>query len=228
LQCFGGLLARRDGALVDHSSLRPRVRALLAILALNHPDPVHVDVVIEQLWPDTDYEAATHRMQTAVSSLRRALERGSAERGPAVQRRGSAYFLDGAHTDIEDFHGALRAAASARASGDRDEEASALRRALLVHRGDLLSEFGPAEWLVRERERLGLLAANAAEHLAVMELDAGNASAAVAIAVRGIGWDRYRESLWQVVDEATGAGAEGAAGDALRALHDRTWSAQPI
>jgi DNA-binding SARP family transcriptional activator len=206
IRCFGALEVHRDGIRVDDSALRPRARALLALLALHHPVPVHVDVLIESLWPDADYDAAAHRMQTAVSSLRRLLQgdvtsvSAPGDRTQALVRRGAAYVLQHVGTDLDEFQIQDREAAAAKRDGERSREVAALRRMLSLYDCDLFSEFGPAEWLVRERDRLRLAAADAAERLAELELEAGSHSAAMSVARRGLALDCYRESLWRLAE----------------------------
>jgi DNA-binding SARP family transcriptional activator len=208
---------------VDDSELRPRARALLAILALRHPVPVHVDVLIDSLWPDADYDAAAHRMQTAVSSLRRLLQHEAMSEASAgdlpniVVRRGSAYVLQHARTDLDEFQVEERNAGVARREGDDGREVAALRRLLSLCTGDLLSEFGPAEWLVRERDRLRLAAADAAERLVELELAAGNLSAAMSVARHGLTLDCYRESLWRLAESTAERMADPAAAARVRA-----------
>jgi DNA-binding SARP family transcriptional activator len=88
---------------------------------------------------------------------------------------------------------------------------------LSLYSGDLLSEFGPAEWLVRERDRLCLAAADAAERLAVLELEAGSLSAAMSVARRGLTLDCYRESLWRLAERAAERMADPVAAARVRA-----------
>jgi DNA-binding SARP family transcriptional activator len=224
LRCFGGFEVWREGRRMSEGVLRPRARSLLAILALHHPTPVHVDVLIESLWPEADYEAASHRMQTAISSLRRALqggrEGGVAGPGNRLIRRGAAYVLVDTSTDLDEFQHLKLVADAARAQGNRPQEAEALRTMLALYGGDLLSEFGPAEWLVRERERLRLLAADTAERLAEFELQAGSASTAMAIANRGLSIDCYRESLWRLAERTAERTSDRVAAASLRARRD--------
>ena len=54
-------------------SAKPMERALLHLLSLRVGEAVHREALIETLWPDADPEAGLHRLQVAVSSLRRLL-----------------------------------------------------------------------------------------------------------------------------------------------------------
>lgn len=204
LQCFGGLTAWRDGVVVDLDALRPQARALLALLAMRYPHQAHCEVLSEALWPESDPRAGAHRLQTAISSLRRALaphHAGSSASNPLV-RRGEAYILQADGVDVADLATALRAASEARRAKDLHTELGALRRVLSIHRSELLPEFGPADWVVKEREDLRWAAADSAERIAELELATGHPSEALGAARMGLVLDRYRESLWRLATRA--------------------------
>jgi two-component SAPR family response regulator len=63
---------------------------LLLALVLGHPHPVHVEQVVEELWPDGDPGAGRGRLSTVLHRLRRTL--GPA--GTAVVRDGDLLRLD--------------------------------------------------------------------------------------------------------------------------------------
>ena len=90
-------------------------------------------------------------------------------------------------------------ARTARLSGDVAAERASLHRALSCYGGDLLPEDGSAEWVVAERERLRLAAADAGERLARAEATAGNIGAAVEQARRALSFDPYRDSTWRLL-----------------------------
>lgn len=207
LRCFGGLAASRDATMIRLDALRPRARALLAILALRFPLPVHCEVLSEALWPDTDPRAGAHRLQTAISSLRRVLAPPDARRvapNPLV-RRGEAYLLVAEGVDFADFALDLQAARRARRAKDTTAEVTALSRLLAGHQAELLPEFGPAEWVLKDRDRLRWDTVEAAERLAGLELAAGHPSEALSAARAGLALDHYRESLWRLAVRAAEA-----------------------
>jgi DNA-binding SARP family transcriptional activator len=217
ITCFGGMQLERDGDPVDDGCLRPRARALLAMLAMHDPQPVHVEVLIENLWAEANPDAANHRLHTAVSSIRRLLGAAEAE----VVRRGEAYALRGVRTDVAEFALDCERAQQARRKGDVSAETQALRNALVLHCGELLGEFGPAEWVVRERERLAQNTVDAADRLAVLELANGNTPGALWAARRGLDIDRYRESLWLLAEQAATAACDHAMAVSFRNGHSR-------
>ncbi len=216
VSCFGRLVARRGEEALDLGELRPRVRALLALLAVRQPHAVHREVLIEALWPESDPRSSGHCLQTAVSSLRRALASGEACSN-VVARHGEAYLLVGARVDVAELREALVRAAAARRAGDSESEAGALRRALAMRPDELLEELGPADWVVREREDLRWDMVAAAERLADLELAAGRPHDALSAARRGLDMDPYRESMWRLAGRA----AQAADDQGLRAQLER-------
>ena len=112
VRCLGGLEVRRSGIVVDLADLRPRARAVLALIAAAGR-PVHWEVLAASLWPDADPEAARRNVHVAVSSLRRVLEPSAAGRHPTVLvRDGEAYLLM-AQVDVVELEAAVRDATAA-------------------------------------------------------------------------------------------------------------------
>ncbi len=186
---------------VDLSAVRPRSRATLHLLALHARRWVHRDVIAAAMWPEAAPEAALRSLQVAISSLRTAI----AAMCPGVQlpaRQGESYGLvvpEGLDSDVLEFEAALSAARHARARGDAAAEHRELARALDGYGGDLLPEDGPAEWVVGERDRLRLAAADAAHALALAELAAGDGAAAVDDVRRCLHLDPYRDAAWHLL-----------------------------
>jgi DNA-binding SARP family transcriptional activator len=73
---------------------------------------------------------------------------------------------------------------------------------LSIHAGDLFPEEGPAEWVVGNRERLRLQAAEAGRLLAELLLARGDTDAAAAAAERSVQLDPYRDSSWRLLISA--------------------------
>ena len=103
-----------------------KARDLLAYLIFSGDRPVTRDQIAEALWPETDPEAGTSALHTALYHLRRAL--GPSAEG-TVTFAGGAYRFDreSADVDLDRFH---RLAAAA--------EPEAWRSAIALYRGDLL------------------------------------------------------------------------------------------
>jgi len=225
LRVLGGFELVIDGVPVDVSVVRPRVRAALRMLARHAGASVHRDVLVNALWPDAEPEAGHHSLQVAVSSLRHLIEPG-VERGRSVllPRLGDAYSLavppDGS-SDLLDFEAALAAARSARFAGEPANYIAALRTALDCYGGDLLPEDGPAEWVVHDRERLRLAAADAAESVARAETSEGDNLGAIDHARRSLWLDPYRDSAWRLLIELHETCGDAAAAHTARAQHRR-------
>jgi DNA-binding SARP family transcriptional activator len=216
VRCLGGFsLSIRDQS-VDLSPLKPRARAVLRLLAVYGDHGIHREQLIDALWPEIDPFAATRNLHVAISAVRRCLE-PDADRGRhrLLIRDGDSYRLhlgDEADWDIRQFRRALAEARLCLGAGDPSGGARALRRALEAYRGELLPEDGPAEWVVKERERLKMEAATAAALLAELELGRGHPRAAAAAGRRGLEIDPYHDALWRLLRDA-----HEAAGDPLAA-----------
>ena len=221
IRCLGGFSMALDGLAIDLSDLKPRVRSLLRLLAMHAGRPVHREVLIDQLWPDEgDVKAGTRNLQVAISALRQALEPG-VDRGESafVVREGDGYRLafGAGRIDILTFESAIDAGRAARRSGRSDDAEAAFGGALESYAGPLLAEEGSAEWVLAERDRLGREAADAAQAIAELAMERGDAAAAAAAAERGLRIDGYRDSLWRALIESSEAAGDVAA--AKRAKH---------
>jgi len=153
---------RADGALVDGPNWRKRkAQILLAFLAL-HSQPVHREVLIEALWPDLEYAAALHNLNTTVYHLRKslapALHAGTRQHGfdsRYIRYEGNCYCLDVGPSlwlDVAAFETGI---AQARREPDPEQAINFYRNALSWYQGDFLSNLGAdTAWCSRERDRL--------------------------------------------------------------------------
>jgi DNA-binding SARP family transcriptional activator len=203
LRCFGGFRLELDGAQVDWSGVRPRVRTLMRYLAAGAGQPVHRERITAALWPELPERAAVNNLHVGVSTLRTFLEPGVA-RGASrfIVRDGASYRLEvgvGGGCDVSAFEAALAAARRGASLGDDGAVARALRGALDHYTGDLLPEDGPAEWVVADRERHRCRAAEAAVLLARLELAGGRDRAAATAARRALELDGYHDDGWRLL-----------------------------
>lgn len=222
LRCFGRFALGRDGVQVDLSGVKPKARSLLRLLAMHAGRPVHREQLIDALWPGSDPAAATRCLQVAVSSLRRALDPDGG-RAPLLVRDGDAYRLavpTGADVDLTSFERPLAQGRASRAAGDPQAAAACLRAALEAYAGELLPEEGPAEWVVKERDRYRMEAADAAANLAELLLELDEPEEAAVTCERGIRLDRYRDELWRLLVEASRRAGNVAAGSRAQAGYD--------
>lgn len=206
IELFGGFSLRVDGQEVDLSTIKPRARLVLHLLGLAGGAPVHREVILAALWPETDPETAGRLLHVAISGLRTVLEPGTPRGGAGlIRREGDAYRLglpSGSEIDLVEFEALLVSASTSQAAADDEAAADALRRALERYRGDLLPEDGPAEWVVEARDRARLAAVGAARTLAELRLAANDQAGAIRACLRGLAVDRYDDALWRLQVEA--------------------------
>jgi len=225
LRVLGGFELTIGGVLVDQFAVRPRARKALHVLALHVGQSVHRDMLAQAVWPDSGPDAARRSVHVAISSLRHLLE-PDAQRGQSLllPRLGDSYTLalpGGSRCDLLDFQAALDSARTARLSGDSSAERTSLRRAMSCCGGDLLPEDGSAEWVVAERERLRLAAADAGEQLARAEAAAGDVGAAVEQARHALSFDTYRDSTWRLLIQLHERAGDLSAAHATRRQYDK-------
>ncbi len=203
VRCFGGFELWVEGRPLQLRALKPKARSALRLLAMHAGRPVHREKIMDALWRDRAPAAATRSLQVVVSSLRQTLEPGVARGASSLLvREGEAYRLavpsDG-DCDVLRFERCVEEARSARVRGDANAAAVALDAALDAYAGDLLPEEGPADWVVKDRERYRAAAADAAHALAELLLEGDEPVAAAAACERGLRIDHYRDELWRTL-----------------------------
>jgi DNA-binding SARP family transcriptional activator len=221
LRCLGDFAMTIDGNAVDESAAKPMERALLHLLCTRANEAVHREALIEALWPDADPDAGLHRLQVAVSSLRKILGAAGPDGTRLLSREGDAYRLSlpaGSDVDVATFEQAVERADRARGINDLPAEMQALRESIAAYRGPLLPGDGPADWAVGARTHLQGEATDAAARLGALLLQDDQPQAAAETARAGLAVDRYRDDLWKVLIEGSErAGNYADAGQARRA-----------
>ena len=193
LRCLGSFELELRGRTIDVRALKPRVQAVLWVLAAQAGRPVHSEQLIDALWPGVGLEAGRRNLQVAISSLRQSLEPG-VKRGPwhTIAREGDTYRLvlgDDVDADIRTFELAVAAARTLRSEDRGHDAAERFEQALRTYGGDLIPEAGAAEWIIGRRDGLRLAAAEAAQAAAELRLEAGDVAAAL-VACRARSPDR--------------------------------------
>jgi len=221
IRCFGGFSIAIKGRPVDLTTIKPRVRAVLRLLAIHAGNPVHREVLQTAFWPDADADTGARNLHVAVSSLRSWLEPGVGRGGSSLLlREGDAYRLAiqaDAEVDLVQFSKALAAARVARLRGGVDAVITHFQQALELYAGELLPEDGPAEWAIEPRERFRAGALEAAQGLAELLLKQGDPAAAANACATGLWVDRLHDPLWKLLIQAREqAGDPGAASRARR------------
>jgi len=227
IRLFGGFELEMNGTSVDLSGLKPRVRALLRLLAVQGGRPLHREAIQVALWPEAAPDAGARNLHVAMSSLRQALEPGVARAGfTLIVRDGDAYRLamgPELSIDLVAFEADVADGRLAAAAGRTDQAVACFRSALDRYAGELLPEDGAAEWIVAQRDRCQSAAADAAQWLAELLLRRGDTAGAAQAAASGLGIDRYHDPLWRLL-----ASARDQAGDHIAASRARAEYAQVL
>ncbi len=182
-----------DGEVVSRG-LRTVAKELLAWLCLR-PEGASVDAAVDALWPDTERSQVHKAFWLAAANLRTRLGATIESDSKVLVASGDVYRLDPEVLDCDlwTFQQALSHAA--RAEEDRVAR-DALRRAVDVYRGDLLTgtDYG---WVEPVRQDLHRRALDAHLRLAELEEQSGRSDAAVEVLERAIEGDRYAEEPYR-------------------------------
>jgi len=178
------------------TGLRNKARELLALLLL-HPRGITLEQATAALWPDADPDRGTERFRTVLGNLRSRL-RTAADLPTAsiVDHLGSQRYQADAELfdcDLWRFQHTLTRAAAAT---DPDEQIPALQAAAAAYTGDLL-DGALYEWVEPAREDLRRRAIDTLAHLATLEQQRGDPTAALAALDQAITHDPYAEALYQ-------------------------------
>lgn len=148
-----------DTLLFDESWRNKPAKTIFKLLFTHSGKRFPKDVLAEELWPETDPDAASNRLRVAVHELRKTLgDRGRKEkgRGYIAQQEGS-YFFDSSSTcwsDAQTFEETVERGHQLAARGEGDEALHAYRGAEALYQGDYLRDDPFFEWSVSIRERL--------------------------------------------------------------------------
>ena len=140
----------------------PKQRALLAILLLHANQPVHRDVLIDQLWAHPP-AGAEHAVEVYIWRLRKALESAAGSQG--VLTRPGGYLLPATEeqVDVVRFERLAEAGRRALAVADPGRAAADLGEALALWRGPPLADFRSEPFAQAEIARLEELRAGVVE-----------------------------------------------------------------
>lgn len=192
VELLGPLQVRVDGELVAPGG--PKLRAIIAMLALAGGRIVSVDDLLEGVWGEDLPATARNTLQYHVGVLRKAL--AAYDAADALVTRDPGYALV-AGTDVSRFL-ERSSAASREATAGRHEEASvAYTEALNEWHGNALAdlrefEFAEARAVALESQRLTCL-----EAWADAELASGRSDALIAPLQELVSENPTRERLWE-------------------------------
>jgi DNA-binding SARP family transcriptional activator/Tfp pilus assembly protein PilF len=140
----------------DSAMQHQRVRALLHCLISTPGRRLGREQAMEMLWPELDFETATHRLDRTVYSLRRLLEPGRSRPATSdllLTEHSTLMLADQAHlwVDAEAFEDLLN---RARNTSDHGLTEQLLEEATLHYNGDYLPEERDIPWIQTRRESL--------------------------------------------------------------------------
>ncbi|MEN3613661.1 BTAD domain-containing putative transcriptional regulator [Plantactinospora sp. ZYX-F-223] len=201
-----------------------RQRALLAALLVQPARPVAVDELVAAIWGPAAPENPRAAVHTCVTRLRRSLDEAGAE-PVRIERQVGGYRLaiDPQDVDVGRFEVALRRAEAARKAADPATEATFLRAALDLWRGEPLVDVG-SDYLDREVvPRLVELRLAALERRIDLDLRAPGDHSALVGELHGLtGRHPLRERFWvQLMIGLTRCGRRGEAFAVYRDLRRR-------
>ena len=173
----------------------PRLRSLLAYLALHRGVPQARSRIAYTLWPDsTDAQAHTN-LRNLLFKLRMTLP--EVESFLVVERQTLCWQSDvPCSLDVTDFERAVARAEYARDSQDAAAERQALEKAVQCYQGDLLPGCYD-EWICGERERLQQTYQGALERLVELLEQEGSVAEAIRMAQRLLRIDPLQEATYR-------------------------------
>ncbi len=192
---LGPLEVTVNGHAVDVGGLKQR--ALLAILLLHANQPVHRDVLIDQLWAEHPPAGAGHAVEVYIWRLRKALEPAAGSQG--VLTRPGAYLLRAAEeqVDVARFERLAEAGRRALVAEDPGRAAADLGEALALWRGPLLADFRSEPFAQAEIARLEELRAGVVEDRIEADLALGRHASVVSELEALVAVQTLRERLHQ-------------------------------
>jgi DNA-binding SARP family transcriptional activator len=201
LTCFGSFGLRIDDRDVDVTTVKPRAREVLYVLALHLGEKVHRESLVEWIWPDVPTERGIHNVQVAVSSIRKLLAPDETVNSAGIIRQGQTYRLElpaGQRSDLQLFEETLATATQARNNGDPKACIDLCRKLRDLYRGELLPEAGSAEWVVHERDRYHHAAGEAALLLATCLEDLEHYAEAASVCSEAVSTHPYHDGMWRL------------------------------
>jgi predicted ATPase/DNA-binding SARP family transcriptional activator len=187
IELLGGLRVRHGAEPCVRVPVR-KMGMLLGYLAL-FLDRTHTREELEEmLWPDETPEATRTRFRQLLATLRRLF--APAPGLPLIADRTEVRLDPGSvSTDVLDFE---RAIAAAKRTGEPNERAEHLRRAIDLCQGELLPGYYE-DWVISERRRLADAHTEALGRLALALAELGRLDAAIDFGRRAVAEDPLRE-----------------------------------
>jgi DNA-binding response OmpR family regulator len=157
---LGSLRVFLDETLLFDEGWRNKpAKTIFKLLFTNRGKRYPKDILAEELWPETDPDAASNRLRVAIHELRKSIgDRGRRGKGLAyIAQQEGAYYFDPAPlcwSDAEAFDQQVRQGREQAQRGDLDSGLQAYRQAEALYQGDYLRDDPFFEWSIATRERL--------------------------------------------------------------------------
>jgi two-component SAPR family response regulator len=153
---LGSLRIYRGDTLVFDESWRNKpAKTIFKLLFTNSGQRYPKDVLAEELWPETDPDAAANRLRVAVHELRKML--GGRNKSNHISQQEGTYFFDPSApfwSDVSSFEEYVDRGRTLARQGLVDEALQAYRSAEALYLGDYLRDDPYLEWTVATRERI--------------------------------------------------------------------------
>jgi len=149
-----GLTMAGKGVAID-KWVRKQSLTLLKCLITRAGRPIHRELILDCLWPQTDTRRGWDRLKVTISYLRQQL-RDLGMDHDALTTVGKAYLLrrDTIRVDAEIFENLIAEGRALQSRQRNDEALCRFNEADRLYRGDYLEEEIFADWCAEERERL--------------------------------------------------------------------------
>ena len=178
----------------------PKVRTLLAALVVKAGHVVSADRLVEILWGPEPADAAPRTLQSHISHLRSALERGRPGGGPGglllTREPGYVLAVDPEQVDAVRFERLVRQGRRSLDAGAAETAAAELRQALELWRGEPLADFAFEPFAQGEIARLSELRLQAVEDRLEADLASGRHAEVGGELQTLVGEHPLRERLW--------------------------------
>ena len=173
ITCYGGFAIRRSGLPVVLCSNR-NGQTILRYLITQQGHRASVDALMATLWPEDEPEVAHHKLQVAVSALRRSLNSGfdCDPGGGYILCKNRVYQLNPSislRTDVDEFLSFYQVGQQS----SSDSMAIQFEKACQLYIGPYLTEDLYADWSFMRREQLSHVYLSMCSTLAGYYLEAG-------------------------------------------------------
>jgi predicted ATPase/DNA-binding SARP family transcriptional activator/Tfp pilus assembly protein PilF len=191
---LGGLYAQRGTQDIARFKTS-KTGICLASCAFHLGKAIPREELIDQLWPDVDFDHGRQNLRQALSSLRRQLEPPDVSAGSIIWANHHHIQLNPAAvtTDVAEYQAAIKAAEQ---SNDLPQKIEYLTHAINLYGGELLPGFY-ADWILIERERLAATYVLLLRGLVAGLRCQGEPERAVEYALRAVSVEPLREELYQ-------------------------------